>query len=225
MGNFKLRQVNLIPEESIKKPFLKKLKAFAKENKKLVRSIVFGILFISGLLAAPFIIVNNYESRVDVTKSDVNNMKTKFKKLQSQSFQFEKLKTDLKKKEAAAKQRLSMLLSTSSKENGYSELLLTIASLLPEDLWINRFLMNDSEIQITGTALDSSLVADLMNKLEACKSIKNSRFISSEKQTVESHMLYNFQITTEPGWSQKQVSTVKESSEKEKNKTNNKNGR
>ena len=216
MRNFKLKQINLIPEGSIKRPFLKRFKAFTKENKQFVRFIILGALFVSFLLAAPVVIVNNYKSKVDATKSDINVMRIKFKKLQTQSFQFEKIKSDLKKKEASAKQRLSLLLSTSSKDNGYSGLLLTISSLFPEDLWMTRFLMNESEIQISGTALDSKLVADLMNKLEACKDIKNSRFISSEKQIVESHTLYNFQIATVPGWSQKQVPPEKTDSKKGK---------
>lgn len=183
-------------------PLLKRLIAFTGQNKQLSKFIVFGFLLIFSLTLTPSLIVNSYKLNVASTKRAIVDTKIKFKKLQSQDFQAEKLKANLIKEEALLKQRLDLLSSTVVKKGGYFGLLLSIPGLLPQDLWINRFVMNDNEILVSGSTLNSQLIADFMNKLEGCKFFRNARFISTEKQVIDSHTIYNFQIVIEPSWSQ-----------------------
>ncbi|MFH0855796.1 MAG: PilN domain-containing protein [Candidatus Omnitrophota bacterium] len=147
--------------------------------------------------------VNSYRLNIGLTKQAIEDTKTKFKKLQTRDFQAEKLKSGLIKEEALFKQRLDLLSSTVARSGGYCGLLASIAGLLPQDLWINRLIMNDNEIQVSGSTINSQLIADFMNKLDGCKDFRNTRFVSTEKQVIDSHVIYNFQIVTEPGWNQK----------------------
>lgn len=201
----KLKPVNLISRSALKKTLLQRLKAFTGQNRQLSKFIVFGFLIVFFFTATPAIIVNGYKFKVASTKHAIADAKTKFKKLQSQDFQSEKLKANLIKEETLLKQRLDLLSSTMVKNGGYTGLLLSIAGLLPQDLWINHFIMNDNEIQVSGSTISSQLIADFMNKLEGCKDLRNTRFVSTEKQVIESHTIYNFQIITEPSWSQKKT--------------------
>ena len=201
----KLKPVNFISKSALKKPLLKSLKAFSGQNKQLTKFIIFGFLLVIFFTATPALIVNNYKLKVALTKRAIVDTKIKFKKLQSQDFQVEKLKADLVKEEALLKQRLDLLSSTEIKNGGYFSLLLSISVLVPQDLWINRFLMNDLEIQITGSTLDSQLIVEFMNKLQECKDFRNTRFISTEKQIIDTHTIYNFQVVTEPSWSQNRM--------------------
>ncbi len=221
-----LKPVNLISKTALKRTLFKRIKAFNKQHKHLAGFIFFAILLTALLTLAPRFILNNYRQKAASLKSSVESTKKKFKKMQSQDFMLEKMKSELTKKEAMLKQRLELLSSTLSQEKGYSYLLLAITELLPKDLWMNRFIMNDNEIQISGSAITSQLIAELMNKLEANKDLKNSRFISSEKQIIGSRSLYNFQIATEPGWSEKKPSPGEaKSKEKDKEKEKEKKGK
>lgn len=199
----KLKPINLISKGTLKMPLFKSLKAFTGQNRQLSKFIVFGFLVIFFLTATPAFIVNSYKFNVASTKRAIVDTKIKFKKLQSQDFQAEKLKADLIKEETLLKQRLDLLSSTAVKNGGYSGLLLSISGLLPQDSWINRFIMNDNEMLVSGSTLNSQLITDLMNNLEGCKDFRNARFISTEKQDIDSHTIYNFQIVIEPSWSKK----------------------
>jgi len=199
----KLKPVNLISKSALKRPLLARLKLFVGENKQLSKLMFLGFLLILFLAATPAFIVHNYKLNVASTKRAIADTKIKFKKLQSQDFKAEKLKADLTKEEMLLKQHLDLLSTTTVKNGGYFGLLLSIPGLMPQDLWINRFVMNDNEIMVSGSTLGSELVSDFMNKLEGCKNFKNTRFISSEKQVIDSHTIYNFQIAMEPSWSQK----------------------
>lgn len=196
----KLKPINLISKSALKSKLLKRIKAFNRQNRQLTRFIVFGLIGISLFTLIPILGVSSYKRNVASTNLAMEDTKIKFKKLQFRNFQLEKLKSDLAKEETLLKQRSDLLFSTSSKGKRYSELLALFSELLPQDLWISRFIMNEGEIQISGSTFNSQLIAELMNKLDASKGFKNSSFISSEKQIIDSHTLYNFQISTEPGW-------------------------
>lgn len=201
----KLKPVNLIPRGALKRPWLKRLMAFSWQNRQLSRFIVFGFALILFFIAAPAIIVNSYKFKVSSTKRAIEDTKIKFKKMQSQDFQAEKLKASLTKEETLLRQRADLLSSTMVKNGGYAGLSLVISGILPQDVWLSRFIMNDDEIQISGSTVNSQLIADFMDKLEAAKDFRNTRFVSTEKQVVESHTIYNFQIITEPSWSLKRT--------------------
>lgn len=201
----KLKPVNLISKGALKDKLLERVKTFNRQNRQLTRFLVFGLTVILLVTLIPILTLSGYRRSVASTKLAIEGTKIKFKKLQSRNFQLEKLKSDLTKEETQLTQRSDLLFSTSSKGKRCSELLVLFSQLLPQDLWINRFIMSEDEIQVSGVALNSQLIAELMNKLDQSKGFKNSSFISSEKQIIESHTLYNFQVSTEPSWSEKKI--------------------
>ena len=98
------------------------------------------------------------------------------------------------------KERLEQLLSSSSNNKSYSELFEFIAGLAPQELWIKQFSAGEQEVQIAGTTLDPQLIIQFMNQLDESGAFRGSIFSSSEKEALESHTVYNFQITTTPIW-------------------------
>jgi len=173
-----------------------------RRSKHFFKFVILGLLLIFIFIGIPAITVTSYRLKTTWTKRAIEDTKNRFKKTQSQNFQSEKLKADLTKEETQVKQLWDLLSSTESRGFGYSGLLLSIAGLLPQDVWITHLVMNDNEIQISGSTVSSQFIADLMTKLEECKDLKNSRFVSTEKQIFDSHTIYNFQIAAEPIWSE-----------------------
>jgi len=57
--------------------------------------------------------------------------------------------------------------------------------------------MDGKGIQISGAALDSRLIVEFMDKLKDCSYFKEVRFVSSEKQVLDAHSVYNFQISVD----------------------------
>ncbi len=196
----KLKEVNLIPKEVLRKPLLKQLEALYRKNPPLQRfakiaAVIILISFMQLLFLGIFTLsFNSAKSRMQSAKVQLNQMQSKYISL-------EKLKLDLTKQDLREKERLDELVSTSSEGKRYAQLLVYIAGLLPsKDLWITRFALGELEIQVQGATLNNELIPQFMAKLDESGMFKNSRFASSEKQVVESHNIYNFQIMTDPVW-------------------------
>lgn len=193
------RQINLIPKGALKKPFFKEAAYLYKKNLSLrvLSAAAATVILVSVIqaLTAAYLGFN-----LAASKTALREAKIKIGKMQTERLRLEKTKEALAKEEAQRTRRLELLLSTSSKDKRYSYLLGFIASLTPEDLWINRLSLNEDQIEISGSTLNNQLIHQFMSALDESKAFKNSRFVSSEKQVADSHTIYNFQISAEPLW-------------------------
>lgn len=195
----KLKSINLIPKEALKKPLLRQLKSLYRKHKVLRNISIIALIFITFNLIQAFI-VGMFSLNLLTAKKNMQQAKVKLNQSQSQYIQVEKLKSTLSKEESRRKEKLDSLLSTSSGQRRFSELLKTIPELTTQELWINRLVFREDEIQFIGSSLDNQMITQFIDRLNESKSFRNSRFTSSEKKIVESHTLYNFQITAEPLW-------------------------
>lgn len=213
----KLKTVNLIPKEALRKPILKQLKTLYSKNRSLrnFSIIAFILVFFTFI---QILSVGRFNSEIAKSKQAMQDAKVKLNKLQSQYLQLEKIKATLLKEESQKKQGLELLLSTSSKDRKFSNLLSFLAELTPQDLWIDHLVLTETEAQIIGITPDNQLIAQFINRLDESKIFKNSRFTSSEKKVIDSHTLYNFQISTEPIWDQIAVIKGKEEPKAESQK-------
>ena len=188
--------VNLIPREALERPFLRRIKLIIGQNKGLRN---FGLMALALVLASLIqtATLAGFRLRLASSKAAMQDARAKLNQLQSQYLQLEKLKSSLTKEELQKKQRLDLLLSTSSQGRRFYKLLALIPELTPPDLWINHLVLSEAEIQIIGSTLNNQLVAQFMGRLDQSGAFKNSRFTSSEKQVLESHTIYNFQVSAE----------------------------
>lgn len=203
VGAMKLKSINLIPKEALKRPLVKQFASLYKKNKVFRRfAIIFAGFIILNFIQALFVGISSWN--LSRAKQNMQSAKVKLSQLQSQYLQIEKAKSALAKEEAQKKQRLDLLLSTSSQDRGYSAVLANISSLCPQDLWINNLILSEEEIQINGSTLNNQLITQFINNLDESNAFQDSRFTSSEKQVTDSHTLYNFQVTTQPVWERMQ---------------------
>ena len=195
----KMRQINLIPKELLKKSPLETALELFNKNKKLrnIFIIIALALFISFIqvLAIGILSLN-----LSLYNRRIQQAKVKLNRLQSQSLEFEKQKNALVKEEGIKKERLRQLLSTSSNSKSYSELFEFIAGLAPQELWIKQFSVTQDQIDIAGLTLNPQLIIQFMNQLDESGAFKGSFFSSSEREVLNNHTVYNFQISTTPIW-------------------------
>lgn len=196
----RLKQVNLIPREMVRGSILKQAGRAWRRNKKLRRIVLIVLAGFIMVNLLPLIMVGSSRKDAITAKKEVDNIKLEFQKLQTKNFELEKERSELLKDETAYRQQLDFLSTVSSEGKNYSHILKLLGELAPQDLWISRFVLKDSDIQISGSTLDSQLITRFMNELDTSGSFKDSYFISSEKQVFESHTLFNFQIGAKAGW-------------------------
>lgn len=198
----KLKLINLIPEEFLSPP-RPGHSAAAKKNR---RPLYFVIIVLAIILLALIpilkmrILQDISRDNLSQAKGLILESKARLENLRDRYLKIEKQKSNLIKEEQAIRQRLELLLSGSSGNRRYSRLILFIGGLLPQELWITRLTLSEAEIQIDGSTLNNQLAAQLVSALDESKKFKNSRFTSSEKQILDAHTIYNFQLSAEPLW-------------------------
>lgn len=195
----KLKSINLIPKTALRQSLLKRTVILFHKDKILCNLSVIGLL-ISLSIALRIGLIAGIKQDLARTKQIMQQTKLKLGQLQSESLELEKEKVDLLKQTALQKQRIDFLSSTSSENKKYSKLLADISELAPQDLWINHCVLSEEEIRITGSTLDNQLVTQFMDKLDQSGFLKNSSFVSSEKEVSDSHTIYNFEFTSQPVW-------------------------
>lgn len=189
--------INLIPRKARAGDWLRVFAAAVSANKKLRNILLLaGIPVVLTLVQMMALGILDFQAAA--SDRMVREAKTRLSRAQSQALQMEKQKSDLLKEEAAKRQRLDYLLSSSSGDKKYAEALAAIGGLMPKDLWINEVALTDGQIQITGAAVNSDLIIAFTDKMDKSGFFKNSIFSSSEKQSVESYTIYNFQVAAEP---------------------------
>lgn len=196
----RLKEVNLIPREMVRGSLLKQAGRIWRRNRKLRRIVLTALAGFVLVNLLPLIMIGSSRQDAITARKEVDDIKLEFQRLQMKNFELEKERSELFKDEVVYKQQLDFFSTVSSEGKEYAHLLKLLGELAPYDLWISRFVLKDSDIQISGSTLDSQLITRFMNGLDASGSFKNSHFISSEKQVFESHTLFNFQIGAKAGW-------------------------
>ncbi|OGX45241.1 MAG: hypothetical protein A3G38_00795 [Omnitrophica WOR_2 bacterium RIFCSPLOWO2_12_FULL_51_8] len=195
----KLKAVNLIPREILRKPLLRQFLSLCKRN-RWFRYGAFAAAALALLVIIHACAAGLWQINFAAAKNAAQQAKTRLAQLQTQFLELEKQKAGLFKEQAAKQQELDFLSSTMSGEKKYSKLMALISGFVPEDLWVNHFTFSGAEVQIIGSMLNNQLVSQFMENLDKSGVFKNSAFTYSEKQVIENHTIYNFQITTEPIW-------------------------
>lgn len=195
----KLKSINLIPENALKRSSLKQGLILYQRNKGLRWLITISLVIVLAIIIRT-VLITMFKKDLAESKQNMQRTKVKLEQEQSRALELEKIKSGLLKQDALQKQRLDFLGSTSSKDKKYSKLLADISNLTPQDLWLNRCVLVENEIHITGSTLDNQLITQFMDKLDRSGFLKNSSFVSSEKQVSDSHTIYNFEFVSQPVW-------------------------
>jgi len=200
----RLKPVNLIPKEILKKPLAKQFLIMYKKS-SIVRNCINISLLMLLIAASQYANLAVARDKVDISKQNMKLAKAKLNRLQSQCLELENEKTVLSKEQYAMKQKLDLLATTMSDDRKYFKLLALITELMPQDLWIDRFVLTEAEVQISGSTFNNELITQFVEKIGKSEVFKNSRFISSEKQILDSRTVYTFQVSAEPVWGNRPI--------------------
>ncbi len=195
----KAKQINLVPRELLKKSLPELARGLFYKDKK-TRNIIIIAAALIFITVIQFAAAGVLSLNLKFARYRIRQAKLKLNRLQSQALEMEKQKNGLIKEEALKKERLEQLLSSSSSDKSYSGLFEFIAGLAPRELWIKQFSASEDEVQVVGTTLDPQLIIQFMNQLDESGAFRGSVFSSSEKEVMNGHAVYNFQITTTPVW-------------------------
>ena len=154
-------------------------------NKQMLRSVILGAAAYLGsnywfdiqkaeLLAS----VDQKSKAIEKRTTEIQASLGKFK-------QYEELKKALDTDEKLIKTKLDTILKLSSDKAINVQILKTLSSSLPSEVWLSSYKVNQSELEFHGSALDFNLVSDFMKRLSESDVITDVQLLNTNQSKDE----------------------------------------
>lgn len=190
-----MKRINLIPEEAKRVTAAKWVKSFFLKS-RLSR--------LSVLAAAVFVIFNIYQTGsllrykvvISLGKKQVNQMLEKLSAAQDDSAKIKIQAEQVARQEKYTQDKLDVLLAARTERIAWAGTLERISRLLPENLWVNKVIMNKQLITIAGTTFDNEVVGKFMSGLDESGYFRQTSFNYTKKSDMAGQAVIDFEVTT-----------------------------
>ena len=152
-----------------------------------------------GILVLVFSLTSVQAGIAGVHKARMETVAKKVKSAKLDSSKYKALQLDLAKRESTLIEReklldaqLRLLKEASRGQADVSEMLRSVASLLPEQIWINSLKYENGSLLISGSTIDLILITELIEKIEKTDVFFDAKFSYTQKEAQGE--VYNFEI-------------------------------
>jgi type IV pilus assembly protein PilN len=172
-------RINLLPVRAAKKKetALQQIFVFAA-------SIVVVLVVVLALWGIKLGQISSTQKDITAANAKISELKNKIGKLD----QLKKLKDEVKKK-------LDILTMLRKNKTGPATRLATLSDVTPDQLWIEKYKENGSQINISGVALNEELIAQFIRALESSASYEKVELIVSEQKDISGNKLKRFDLS------------------------------
>ncbi len=116
---------------------------------------------------------------------DIEKRTTELQTSLSKFKQYEELKKALDTDEKLIKTKLDTILKLSSDKSVNVQILKTLSSSLPSEVWLSSYKVSQSELELRGNALDFNLVSDFMKRLSESDLITDVQLLNTNQSKDE----------------------------------------
>lgn len=171
-------RINLLPVRAAKKK-----ETALQQIVILVTSVVLILVLILGAWMYRRHEVAGIKKDIESANVQLNDLKQKIGKLD----QIKKLKDEVKKK-------LDVLTQLRKNKTGPASRLAVISDITPDQLWLEKYKENGSEIRISGVAFNEELIAQFIRALEESPEFERVELVVSEQKEVSGTKLKRFDL-------------------------------
>jgi len=93
-------------------------------------------------------------------------------------------------------QRLTTLQTAGKRSVDWSDVLLQLSRIVPEELWIHGVTLNAQAITLEGVSVDHAMVSGFMRALDASDAFKSTTFTYTRKTELEEQAFAAFEVVT-----------------------------
>ncbi len=187
----KTKLLNLTPKQ--RKRGLTYLKEHLKEKPVRVAAVVLSLAIF--LIVLQMVRVGFYAWRMNSLVRGVKVAQSRLGSLQSNQLKLAKKEARLLEQKAKLEGRLNFLNQGTRRPRDFSGALAKVASLLPEEIWVNRLTYLEKKLNITGSTPKMNLVIELLETLKASEKFSSASFSYTQKEP--DREVYNFEIVAE----------------------------
>lgn len=113
----------------------------------------------------------------------LNQRKLELTSLSRKSQGFQEIKKSLESDEFTMRTKIDTIQKLMLDRKGSSELLIVLADVIPEDVWLSQVGVKDAQIQLKGNSTNFDLVSDFMKKMGESPSFADLVLKSTQKNS------------------------------------------
>lgn len=162
-------------------------------QKKSIQVAVLGFALVFLSVVAQISIAGFYKWKMRTFNQQIREAQKNLAQLQSTQLKLSQEEARLSERESKFKAKLRLLKAAMRKPDRFSDLLLEVANLLPEEIWVTKLSYEEQSVNITGAASDTNLVIKLINALKLSDNFADPSFSYSQKEPESG--VYKFEVT------------------------------
>jgi type IV pilus assembly protein PilM len=187
----KPRTINLLSE--------KKTRAIGLSWTNLKEKPIVKVSLIAGLIISllGFQIgkVMTHKRRMDAASKQIEITKKQLSRLQATQLTLSEAEGKLLEGKAVIQARLDLLKKAVRDPQEFAQVLVDVASLLPEEIWVTKLSYSEKKLVLTGLTSNSQLIVDLIESFKESKYFVDASFGYTQKDPKED--IYDFEIIAE----------------------------
>ena len=190
-----MKRINLIPRDS-EQIFNKRwIKYQLRKNRFLQSSIVIVfILLLFNIWQATSII--RYKTLISFGNKKMASAQAKLNKSSLVLISIEKEKAVIDGQLEIHEKKLDVLNHAQRDKYRWAKLMKKLTEIVPNDLWLNKVVLNDRPITINGKSSDNSVVSSFMEALDESGYFQETNFNYTEKTEFSDIAVTSFEVTS-----------------------------
>jgi Tfp pilus assembly protein PilN len=190
-----MKRINLIPEEVKKVTLLKWLKSLYF-GPGISRLLLLGIsIFVIFNLYISYSLLHN-KVAIALGKSKVSKMVEKMTEAQNAAAKIKIQMEQVVRESKYTQDKLDVLMEARTDKIAWAGILERLSKLLPENLWVNKVVMNDKTITIDGVTFDNEVVSKFMSELDKSGYFHQTGFNYTRKSELSGRAVIEFEVVT-----------------------------
>ena len=172
-------RINLLPYRASKK------KETATQQLAIMGIIVIIAIAVAGLAYAITL------GKISTTKNEITRSEDELANLKKKIGEID----NLKKLQAEVQKKLDILNQLRKEKTGPAIRLARMSDIVPEKMWLTRYVESGTNISISGVAYSEELIAEFMRNIQSSQEFGNVDLQVSEQQEINGVKLKKFDLT------------------------------
>lgn len=190
-----MKRINLIPEEARKVTLAKWFKSLYF-GQGPSRFILLGVsIFVIFNIYISFSLLR-YKLAVSLGRNKVSKMMNKITEAQDAAAKIKAQADQVAGESKLIQDKLDVLLEGRADKIAWAGVLERLSRILPENLWVNKVVMNSKTITLDGVTFDNEVVGKFMSDLDKSGYFNQTGFNYTKKSELSGRPVIEFEVVT-----------------------------
>lgn len=190
-----MKRINLIPDEAKKSALGRRLKDFVFKSafSRVAASVVIFFMLIVFWRAG---LIIRYKVLIAGGKNSIKALQAKLVDAQAEYADLRRQRQGVEKETGSIAGKLNMLKAIRAQDIAWASILERLSRLLPDNLWVNKVVLNNDSVTIVGATFDNSIVSKFMSGLDDSGYFKDTGFTYTKKTEMGDRPVIDFEVNT-----------------------------